>query len=161
MRRLRVAEIAYRRNNAQFNCMPHSLPPGDFLLLQNVAPVVGHLPTPVFYRRIKIIIRISTSWCLVLCVESSSVCTVCVNNGYLHFTSRQSNPLSTWGAGICNENLPWGWGISHLIRSNSLVCTTFAQEGGGGGGGGVQQTIDRCIIDAGGGPEMRIQVGRA
>ena len=40
--------------------------------------------------------------------------------------------VSTWegGVGICNENLPQGWGISHLIKSNPLICTTFAREGG-------------------------------
>ena len=39
------------------------------------------------------------------------------------------------GAGICNENLPKGWGILHLIKSNPLVCPTFAQEGGSGAPG--------------------------
>jgi len=37
--------------------------------------------------------------------------------------------------------LPQWWGIIHLIKSNPLVCPTFAREGGGG----VGHTIDRCI----------------
>ena len=74
-------------------------------------------------------------------MKSSVVCAVCMNNGYLHFTCRQYNPVSTQGegSGICNETLPQGWGISHLIKFNPLVCPTFAQEGGKG------HRIDRCI----------------
>ena len=58
-----------------------------FVLLQNRALVVGHLPTPVFYKQSTCI------WDIYLMMfsfsaKSSSVCTVCVNNGYVHFTCR-------------------------------------------------------------------------
>ena len=64
---------------------------GD-VLLQNVAPVVGHLPIWPFSID-ELNIWISTSWCLILCRKSSSVCTVCENDCYLHSRCRQSNPL--------------------------------------------------------------------
>ena len=99
-----------------------------FVLLQNRAPVVGHLPTPVFYKQSTCI------WDIYLMMfsfsaKSSSVCAVCVNNGYVHFTCRQSNPPcqpEIW-TGICNENLPRGWGNKHLPH----LCS-------GGGEWGIQ-----------------------
>ena len=45
-----------------------------FISLQNLAPKVGRLPMPVFYKQL----RKFTSWCLVLSMKSSAVCTCCI-----------------------------------------------------------------------------------
>ena len=101
-----------------------------FVLLQNRAPVVGHLPTPVFYKQSTCI------WDIYLMIfsfsaKSSSVCTVCVNNGYIHFTCRQSNPLyqpETWTGDLQSKFAP---GVGKWTFTNPLVCPTFAWEGSG------------------------------
>ena len=61
-----------------------------FVLLQNVASGMGSLLKPVFYKQIESI----NPMVLVIFMKSSAFCAVCVHNGYLHFTRRQSN-LST------------------------------------------------------------------
>ena len=60
------------------------------VLLQNVASGMGCLLKPVFYKQIKSI----NPMVFVIFTKISAFCAVCVHNGYLHFTRRQSN-LST------------------------------------------------------------------
>ena len=52
------------------------------------------------------------------------------------FILRADNPIlfvnpGGGRVGICNENLPWGWGISHLIKSNPLAAPPFPRRGEG------------------------------
>ena len=77
-----------------------------------------------------------TSWCLVLFVKRSVVCTVCVNGGYLHFICRQSNPLCQPGGEgwkFAMKICPGG-GVFH-IKSPGLprLCQ------------GEGHKIDRCM----------------
>ena len=97
---------------------------GDFLCLATKCGPGGGA-----FAATPILIKYMDSWCLVLCVKSSSVCTVCVNDA--------DNPIicvnSGGGVGICNEILPRGWGILHLWSAPPLPRK------------GVWHTIDRCI----------------
>ena len=74
--------------------------------------VVGHLPTLVFYKQSKGYLLHDVG------VKSSLLCTVCVNNGYPHFTCRQSNPLyhrdSTVHMHVANEVISKQGGVAAL-----------------------------------------------
>ena len=62
-----------------------------FVLLQNGSPVVGHLLHVLEVKYIDIyLMMFSANFCVFFC-------NVCVNNGYLHFTCRQTNPVPNWG----------------------------------------------------------------
>ena len=74
-----------------------------------------------------------------LSAKSTSVCTVCVNNGYVHFTCRQSNPLcqpEIWTGDLQSKFAPGGGENKHLIPWSAPPLL---------GRGGVGHTIDRCI----------------
>ena len=73
-------------------CLPPLLPGNygkverDFFISQQkVAPGVGHLPTPVLINTLE--------YTEIYLVQCSWKAFICVHNGYLHFTHRQSNSL--------------------------------------------------------------------
>ena len=97
-----------------------------FVLLQNVASGMGCLLKPVFYKQIKSI----NPMVLVIFTKISAFCAVCVHNGYLHFTRRQSNLSTVRNLGDLQWKLVPGMGN---YKSNLLVNPTsdgFGEIGG-------------------------------